>query len=502
MSQLVAKAKGWTIETYREVIDNAGVGLFQTRLDGTYVFANDTLARMLGYLDADALFRDNPKVGDRFYANRTQRDEFQALMAQDGHVRDYLIQCRKIDGTGFWVSETSNAMHDVHGTLIGYVGALIDVTARVQAEDSFAQLFDNMTEGVCRTTPDGRLVRANPALVRLMGFETERALIESISDLGQQVYVDPSRRQTLVQLMTARGEVAGFESEVHRVGTGETIWISETLRVLRDEHGVIRYYEGTVRDITEQRASYEQLRIAKEAAENGHRSKARFLANISHELRTPLNSIIGFSEVMRTELFGALGSEKYRGYIEDMHNSASMLLRLIDDILEIAKQEAGQTALSPESIELPDALDRAIRVLRPRAEARGVILGYMAPPPAVTFNADPNRLNQILVNLAGNAIKFNQPGGHVRFAGHVHDDRLEIKVIDDGPGIDPRDVERLFQPFERSRDAQARAVEGTGLGLPLARDLARLHGGDVLLTGELGKGTTATVILPLPKRTL
>nr|WP_281413086.1 ATP-binding protein [Marivibrio halodurans] len=126
----------------------------------------------------------------------------------------------------------------------------------------------------------------------------------------------------------------------------------------------------------------------------------------------------------------------------------------------------------------------------------------MAPPPAVTFNADPNRLNQILVNLAGNAIKFNQPGGHVRFAGHVHDDRLEIKVIDDGPGIDPRDVERLFQPFERSRDAQARAVEGTGLGLPLARDLARLHGGDVLLTGELGKGTTATVILPLPKRTL
>lgn len=502
MSHLVANTTEWTIETYREVIDNAGVGLFQTRLDGTYVFANDTLARMLGYADTGALFSDDPKVGDRFYADRAQRDEFQARMTRDGHVRDYLIQCRKIDGTTFWVSETANVMHDADGNPTGYVGALIDVTARVQAEDSFAQLFDNLTEGVFRTTPDGRLIRANPALVRLMGFESERALIDAVSDIGRQFYVDRERRQTLVQLMSARGEIAGFESEAYRIATGERIWVSETLRVLRDAQGAIRYYEGTVRDITEQRAAYEQLRVAKEAAERGNRSKTRFLANISHELRTPLNSIIGFSEVMRTELFGALGSEKYRGYIEDMHNSASMLLRLIDDILEIAKQDAGQTALSPERIELPEALDRAIRVLRPRAEARGVILEYLAPPPAVTFNADPNRLNQILVNLAGNAIKFNQPGGHVRFAGHVRDDHLEIEIIDDGPGIDSRDVERLFQPFERSRDARARAVEGTGLGLPLARDLARLHGGDVLLTGAPGKGTTATVILPLPKSTV
>jgi len=487
----------WTPETYRRVIDNAGVGLFQTRLDGRYVFANETLARMLGYPDQKALFDDDPKVGERFYADAAQRAEFQALMARDGAIYDYLIQCRRCDGTLFWVSETSNVLHDKTGAVIGYAGALIDVTRRVEAEESFAALFDSMREGVARSTADGRILRANPAFVQMMGFETESALIEAVHDLGRQFYVDPMRREVFRRTLSATGEVRDFESEVFRIATGERMWANENIRAVRDARGALLYFEGTVTDVTERREALEVLVEAKEAAEAASRAKSRFLANVSHELRTPLNSIIGFSDLIGAEIFGPVGSEKYRSYIGDIHGSASMLLQLIDDILDIAKHEAGKLNIDPRPVRADHLLEQAVRLLAPRASGAGVDLAVDGAPPALTIHADPQRVAQILLNLIGNAVKFTAADGWVRVGLREVDGAALFTIRDNGVGVTEQDLARIFEPFERSGNAIGLATEGTGLGLPLARDLARLHGGDVTLESAPGAGTTARLSLPI-----
>ncbi|MCR9219651.1 MAG: PAS domain-containing sensor histidine kinase [Alphaproteobacteria bacterium] len=486
----------WDPATYRRVIANAGVGLFETRLDGRYVFANETLAQMLGYPDIEALFADDPKVGERFYADAAQRGEFQRLMARDGRVHDYLIKCRRRDGTLFWVSETSNAIRDATGAVVGYAGALIDVTRRVAAEESFRALFDRVSEGIVRSSPGGRLLRANPAFVQMMGFEREADLIAAVEDAGRQFYVDPARRREFMAAVAESGSVQRFESEVYRIATGERLWVSETMRAIRDETGALLYYEGMVQDVTERRATLADLQGAKESAEAANRSKSRFLANVSHELRTPLNSIIGFSDLMQSRVFGSLANDRYESYVADIHASASMLLQLIDDILDIAKHDAGRLSVRPEAVALGEALEQTVRLMAPRAAQGGVSLHLDAPDPPLSIQADPQRLRQILLNLIGNAVKFTEDGGRVRVTAAQEADRAVITVADTGIGVAPDDLARIFEPFERSESAVGRAMEGAGLGLPLARDLARAHGGDVTIESEPDRGTTARLVLP------
>lgn len=487
----------WDAETYRRVIANAGVGLFETRLDGRYVFANETLAEMLGYPSPEALFADDPKVGERFYADAAQREEFQRLMARDGRVHDYLIKCRRRDGGLFWVSETSNAICDATGAVVGYAGALIDVTRRVAAEESFHALFDRVSEGIVRSSPDGRLLRANPAFVAMMGFEREADLIAAITDPSRQFYVDPTRRRQFMEAVAAEGSVQRFESEVYRIATGERLWVSETMRAIRDESGRLLYYEGMVQDVTERRATLADLLGAKESAEAANRSKSRFLATVSHELRTPLNSIIGFSDMMQSRVFGPLANERYESYVADIHASASMLLQLIDDILDTAKHDAGRLSVRPEAVALDEALEQTVRLMAPRAAQGGVALRLDAPAPSLSIRADPQRLRQILLNLIGNAVKFTEHGGRVHVSAAREADRAVVTVADTGIGVAPDDLARIFEPFERSETAIGRAMEGAGLGLPLARDLARAHGGDVTIESDPGAGTTARLALPI-----
>ena len=486
----------WDIAAYREIVEDAGFGLFQTNTDGTYAFANRALARMLGYADVAALYADNPKVGERIYADPLQRDAFMRRIERDGIVRDYLIECRRIDGEPFWVSETSRALYDDAGEIIGFRGSLIEVTGHVEAEASFRALFNHATEGIYRSTPNGRILQANPAMVAMAGFETEAELLNAVNDLETQWYVDPERRRTFREMMEQHGEVRNFESEIYRIKTGERIWISENARAVRDHDGWVLYYEGMMRDVTEQRRAEDELVRAKDAAERANVAKSRFLANMSHELRTPLNSIIGFSETIRAEIHGPIGSPKYAEYLADVHSSATMLLRLIDDILDIAKHEAGKLEIAPAPVDLRAVLARIERLFGTRAERDGIAMAVSGAE-SLTVIADERRLEQILTNLIGNALKFTPAGGRVDVE-LAHDDRkATVTVRDTGVGIPGDDLSRVFEPFERSAHARGAAKEGTGLGLPLARDLARSHGGDIAIDSVLGEGTTARLILPL-----
>lgn len=232
-------------------------------------------------------------------------------------------------------------------------------------------------------------------------------------------------------------------------------------------------------------------------AEKANRSKSEFLANMSHELRTPLNAIIGFSDLLGKQLFGPLGDARYGDYVEDIYKSGRHLLAIINDILNLAKAESGKLSLEDRDVDIGSCLHDCIRMCRVRAEARGVELVLQCPEQPVIAIVDERLISQVVLNLLSNAIKFTPEGGRVDVDLQVDSrEGIVIAVTDTGIGIAPENIDRVMRPFEQVESSFARMHDGTGLGLPLSLRLTQLHGGQLTLESEIGKGTTACVRLP------
>ena len=214
-------------------------------------------------------------------------------------------------------------------------------------------------------------------------------------------------------------------------------------------------------------------------------------------LRTPLNGIIGFSEITRDQLFGPVGSAKYVEYAHDIHSGALHLLNLINDILDFSKIDAGKYQINQIKIDMVDAIESTMRMVRAMAADRSVQLKFPRPQDMPRMQADDRALRQMLLNLLSNAIKFSKANGTVLIeAGRDNADGIFIRVTDSGIGIPPKDQNRIFEPFEQVDDILTRPHQGTGLGLPLVKALIELHGGSVELVSEVGMGTAITLHFP------
>lgn len=256
-------------------------------------------------------------------------------------------------------------------------------------------------------------------------------------------------------------------------------------------------YRGTARDITKQVLAERGLRHAKDAAEAANLAKSQFLANISHELRTPLNAILGFSEMLERGLAGPV-EPKQQEYAGLVHQSGQHLLNIINDILDLAHVDSGRFELREEGrVDPRRIIDACVSLMSDRANRAALCLSTEIEDHLPLLVADPTRLKQILLNLISNAIKFTKPGGSVLVAGrHAADRGIAFEVRDTGLGMTPDEIEIALEPFGQVDAGLAREQEGTGLGLPLARRLAELHGGSLQIDSEKGLGTTVTVTLP------
>jgi len=251
------------------------------------------------------------------------------------------------------------------------------------------------------------------------------------------------------------------------------------------------------------RLAREQSEVLRAKAEAASRSKSEFLAVMSHELRTPLNAILGFSEMMKMRVFGPIGSERYASYAEDIHKSANHLLSIISDILDFSKAEVGTLALHEGEVHLLATLDECLVLLRSRAAEQRIRLSLDAPSGKVPLvSGDERLIKQAVLNLVGNALKFTHPGGAVRVSVDLAaNGRLFLRVADTGIGIAEKDLSRVLEPFVQLESAFSRKNGGAGLGLPLVKKIADLHGGSVTLESVLGAGTTVTIWFP-PERVL
>ncbi len=256
-------------------------------------------------------------------------------------------------------------------------------------------------------------------------------------------------------------------------------------------------FRGTAQDISELQRREQALLRAKEVAEFASRTKSEFLATMSHELRTPLNAIIGFSEIMDQEILGPIGNPQYKGYATDISDSAGHLLELINDILDAAKIEAGEMPLAEETVDSRDLVESVRRLIAPRAERAKLRLDVHLAEKVPVLRVDKTKLKQILINLLSNAVKFTPEGGCVSLSAELADNgEFLFLVSDTGIGIAPDDMARAMAPFGQVDSRLSRKYEGTGLGLPLAKSLTKLHGGGFELVSQPEVGTTVTVRLP------
>jgi len=232
-------------------------------------------------------------------------------------------------------------------------------------------------------------------------------------------------------------------------------------------------------------------------AVRANKSKSEFLATMSHELRTPLNAIIGFSDIIKRELFGSIENERYSDYARDIHQSGSHLLAIINDILDLAKAESGKLQLNEHEFDLTETLEACVRMCSGRADAGKVEMIFFGGQSEIRAFADERLVLQIVANLVTNAIKFTPEGGTVRIYVSANQQKgIAITVTDTGIGIAPENIERVLRPFEQVETSYARKHGGSGLGLPYAKRLSELHGGELKIESELGKGTSVSVSLP------
>ncbi len=386
-------------------------------------------------------------------------------------------------------------------------------------------LMDNVPDAIFFKDRTLHFTRVNPAQAELLGVSGSHEVVGHM--LGDLV---PAERATLIEEqerdIVERGVAVVDRVESVLDSHGAASWFSITKVPIRD-HGQVVGLVGIARDITKRkqaedylRRAHEELqkaveertrwlrqeirrrsqaedqaRAARDAAEAASRAKTIFLANMSHELRTPLNAIIGFAELAET-LMDEREGERFSGYLANITESAHHLLRVINDILDVSRIEVGKVTLREEEVDVAEVIQAAMRLVGHVAGAKNQTLALRMADRFPRLRADERLLKQILLNIISNATKFTPEGGHVAVSAELADGRIKITIEDDGVGIALQDIPLVLQPFGQAENTLTPKHEGTGLGLPLAKGFMELHGGDLRLESEAGKGTRVSLHFP------
>ncbi|MBI2235617.1 MAG: PAS domain S-box protein [Magnetospirillum sp.] len=471
-------------------VEQSPVSVMITDAMGTVEYVNPSFADMTGY-GRDEVVGRSPRMFKSTIMPTEAYADLWRTVSTGLEWRGEMLNCRK-DGTLYWESMTVAPVKGADGDLVNYVAFKEDISelkalrrALEREHDTLRRVLAAIRDAIALVDATGHFVYVNRALEDEFGPVGDSTCADYFAAHSHTCPICGSRQNQ---------GVADSNREWLSSATGKIYELTEA-RVPGDDgdFAVLQVFH----DITLRKQSEKALDKARQAAEVANRAKSEFLAVMSHELRTPLNAIIGFAEILESQLLGPLGVPQYIEFAHDIHDSGRNLLQLINDILDVARIEVGRIVLSEAPLDIAEVVHLIMTLVRERAEHGQVTLAEDMADDLPALLGDGRRVKQALLNVVGNAVKFTPPGGRVEVSvGPAADGGLDLRVTDTGIGIAPDDVERVMQVFTQAENSLKRRYQGTGLGLPLTRQLMELHGGSVTLESEVDIGTRVVLHFP------
>lgn len=370
------------------------------------------------------------------------------------------------------------------------------------SEEKYLSLFNSVPIGLYRSTPEGKIIEANDSLVEMLGYPDKKMLLSTnVVDL----FIEVEMREKETRVLEEAGDIRRYEIPLRRYD-GRQIWVEDYARVVGDEKGNIIYYEGSMIDITERKIIEQQMKQAKETAEEASRVKSQFLANISHELRTPMNGVIATAELLNDTSL----SDSQKDLVSIIMSSGESLMEILDKIFDLNKMRSGKFKLNKISFPWKETVGRTIEQLSNQASKKRLVLKFFFDPNLPVYvKGDPYRLNQVIINLGNNAIKFCDKGEIVVLVEKDSEDDKEIRfhfsVADCGIGIPREKIDQIFEPFIQADGSQTRKYGGAGLGTSISKNLVEMMGGTIWADSpnpDAIKGTIGSIfhfIIPFSK---
>ncbi|MFB9794664.1 PAS domain-containing sensor histidine kinase [Shinella granuli] len=500
-------------------------GLWDFDLTSRRLFWSRSMYEMLGMPARDSVL----SFGDAARLMHPDDDGIyqvaRAVARGEAKQVDQVFRMRHAEGHYVWLRARAQLIRMASGRM-HMIGIAMDVTEQhrlaqryQEADQRLADAIECTSEAFVLWDKSDRLVMCNAHYQQAYGLPddvlvpgTDRATVHAaaarpvierrIADADGTGASQTSEVQLADERWLQINERRTRDGGLVSVGTDITMMKRHQVRLRESERRLM----ATIGDLSASRAKLErqkaELSLAnanyqaeKDRAEAANRAKSEFLANMSHELRTPLNAILGFSEILQNQMFGPLGSDKYREYSRDIHESGKHLLNVISDILDMSKIEAGHMRISCETVDLSPLIEETLRLTMLQAEKKHIEVQQACPGNLLTV-ADRRAMKQILLNLLSNAMKFTNAGGTVKVRARRVDGAVTLTIADTGIGIPKSALQKIGQPFEQVQSQYAKSKGGSGLGLAISRSLAHLHGGAMRIHSVEGKGTIISVRIP------
>ena len=498
---------------YRLLFEEAIVGIYQTTPDGRLLSVNPAMARLYGYDSPEEMMSCVSNIDTQLYVDPARREELKRLMREQGAVRHFETEVYRKDGRKIWLWTNARAVRE-GDTIVRYEGSLEEITDRKrlegqlgQAQQQYRDIVENAVIGIFQSTPGGRYLSVNPAMAHMLGYDSPQELVEAITDIGTQLYVDPKRREELKSLAKEQGVAKNFECQVYRKD-GSTMWISANVRAISKDGSLVRF-EGMNEDITPRKLLEGQLLQAQKMEAVG-----QLAGGVAHDFNNALGVITGYSDLLQMNLPAGDLSHKYAVEIAKAGRRAAALTR---QLLAFSRKQI----IQPVVLDLNAATSELEKMLG-RLIGEHIEVTFKRSPDLGWIKMDPGQVEQILMNLAVNARDAMPEGGklcietanveldetYARQNAYVRPGSyVMLGVSDTGCGMNKELQSRVFEPFFTTKEPG----KGTGLGLSTVYGIAKQNAGYIMVSSELGKGTALRLYvprlggdarLPLPRKAL
>ncbi len=488
-------------ERFRGAFDGASIGMALVSPEGRFLLVNPALRRILRYNGNELLTKTFPEVT---HPEDLDKDRALADQLLAGDIETYQIEKRYLrkDGETIWGRLTVSLVRDEAQHPRYVIAQVQDITpykaagaALREAEARYRTLVEQIPAAVYVDAGEslGTPRYISPRLEAMLGY-SPREWVED-PELWIRAIHPEDRGRILAAIAAADGADEPMHLEYRFLAQdGRHVWVHDQVGLVRDENGAPQYWQGFIIDITDRKRAEEELLLAKEAAEEASRLKSAFLSMATHELRTPLTIISGYVEMLAESVTGRLTPEEQE-FLDVAQTGTRTLAALVDDLLDLARMEAGRLDLNIRPVDVSEAIDRVHRLVAAQAASKRISLTVAAAPGLPLVAADLDRLVQVMFNLLGNAIKFTERGS-VRLSVCAARGGVEFRVVDTGVGIAPEALPRIFDEFRQADAGTTRKFGGSGLGLAIAKRLVEMQGGAIAVESAVGVGSEFTVWLP------